>query len=139
MKGTRDTKPQYEAPIESFETERANLACCLMTSHNTTHCLPELHSMPRHDPDEDRERIIKRFEADFLDTAAAYEIIRRFSTTSERQGRQGRGGQSLLLVDEAKDFLAIIEVTPTITIKELNDTLRQTFPDKPRVCNVTVL
>lgn len=99
--------------------------------------------------DEDRERIIRRFEAgeDFLDTAAelqiprttAYEIIRKFKTTGERQGLQGRGGRPSLLDDEAKDFFVmLIEATPTITIKELNDTLRQTFPDKPRVCNMTV-
>ncbi|KAG7168394.1 putative DDE superfamily endonuclease domain-containing protein 1 [Homarus americanus] len=32
----------------------------------------------------------------------------------------------------------LVEATPTITIRELNHTLRQTFPGKPHVCNMTV-
>ncbi len=44
-----------------------------------------------------------------------------------------------MLNNEAKNFLVIlIKATPTITIKELNDTLCQTFPDKSQMCNITV-
>ncbi|KAG7159328.1 putative DDE superfamily endonuclease domain-containing protein 7 [Homarus americanus] len=32
----------------------------------------------------------------------------------------------------------LVEATPTITIRELNHTLWQTFPGKPHVCNMTV-
>ncbi|KAG7156393.1 putative DDE superfamily endonuclease domain-containing protein 63, partial [Homarus americanus] len=84
--------------------------------------------------DEDRDRIITRYEAGeaFLDTAAelrtprstAYEIIRKFVETGEIRGRHG-GGRPPVLGDEAKDFLVmLVEATPTITIRELNHTLR---------------
>ncbi|KAG7168434.1 hypothetical protein Hamer_G002482 [Homarus americanus] len=94
--------------------------------------------------DEDRDRIITRYEAgeDFLDTAAelriprttAYEIIRKFVERGERRGRRPP-----VLDDEAKDFLVmLVEATPTITIRDFYHTLRQTFPGKPHVCNMTV-
>lgn len=157
MKHIRTTKQIYETN-ESIETNRANLvgvSCHVPSTQHTAYlnCTTYHTTMPRRRyrrvSDEDRERIIKRFEEgeDFLDTAAelqiprttAYEVIRKFTTTGERQGQQGRGGRPSLLDDEAKDFLVmLIEATPTITIKELNDTLRQTFPNKPHVCNATV-
>ncbi|KAG7163883.1 hypothetical protein Hamer_G029774 [Homarus americanus] len=101
--------------------------------------------------DEDRDGLITRYEAgeDFLDTAAelriprttAYEIIRKFVETGERRELHGGGGgrRPPVLDDEAKDFLLmLVEATPTITIRELNHTLRKTFPGKPHVCSMTV-
>ena len=97
--------------------------------------------------DEDRERIIARYEIgeDFLDTAndlqiprtTAYEIIRKFITTGERRGGRRGGGRPPSLDDEAKDFLVmLLEATPTLTLDELNSSLRETFPRKPRVCAI---
>lgn len=69
----------------------------------------------------------------------AYEIIRKFVETGERRGRHGGGGQRPVLDDKAKNFLVmLVEAIPTITISELNRTLRQTFPGKPHVRNLTV-
>ncbi|KAG7162764.1 uncharacterized protein LOC121873561 [Homarus americanus] len=122
------------------------------TVHSKCGTLRKHPAMPRRRyrrvSDEDRDRIITQYEAgeDFIFTAAelriprttAYEIIRKFVETGERRGRHG-GGEPPVLDDEAKDFwVMLVEATPTITIRELNHTLRQTFPNKPHVCNMTV-
>ena len=42
-------------------------------------------------------------------------------------------------VDEMRDLLLmVIESDPTITLQRLNDLLRETWPDKPRVSNATI-
>lgn len=44
-----------------------------------------------------------------------------------------------MLDDEAIDFLVmLVEANVTITINELNRSLQETFPRKPRVCNMTI-
>ena len=91
--------------------------------------------------DEDWEWIIARYEIgeDFLNTAdelqiprtTAYKIIRKFIMTG--------GGRSPSLDDEAKDFLVmLLEGTPPLTLDEFNSSLHETFPRKPRVCNMTI-
>ena len=82
--------------------------------HRLCNC-NRLFTMPprryRRVSDEDRERIISRYEKgeDFLDTAfglqiprtTAYEIIRKFIETGERRARERRGGRQASLDDEA--------------------------------------
>ena len=100
--------------------------------------------------DIDRNRIIEKYESgeDFLTTArqlginrtTAYQIIRRYQDQDEDQERVIRTpGRNKKLSNEAIDFLVLlIDSTPTITIQEMNQTLRDIFIQEPHVCDSTI-
>ena len=100
--------------------------------------------------DIDRNRIIEKYESgeDFLTTArqlginrtTAYQIIRRYQDQGEDQERVIRTpGRKKKLSNEAIDFLVLlIDSTPTITIQEMNQTLRDIFIHEPHVCDSTI-
>ena len=98
---------------------------------------------------EDKRRIIEKYEAneDFLVTAAelgikrttAYGIIRCYQRNGHLEDGRVNSGRKRKIDDESLDFLVMmIEATPTITINELNQALRESFPAKPHVCDSTV-
>lgn len=97
---------------------------------------------------EDRRRIIEKYitSEDFLSMAhdlgikrtTAYTIIRHYQRTGSYQTHHG-GGRRLSIDNESIDFLvSVIEAEPTIPIKNLNEILREVFPRKQRVSDVTV-
>ena len=98
---------------------------------------------------QDRERIIEAYEEEevFLAVAhtlgikrtTAYEMVRKFRRTGEIESRHKEGGRPKKLDNEALDFLVmLIEDKPTISVRELNETLQEGFPNKSRVSNCTV-
>ena len=92
--------------------------------------------------DIDRSRIIDKYESgeDFLTTArelginrtTAYQLIRKHQE-GQQQDREIRvRGRKKKLSDESVDFLILlVESKPTITIRELNTTLREIFTQEP--------
>lgn len=98
--------------------------------------------------DSDRKRLIDKFNEneDFLTTAqelgikrtTAYSIISKYVKTGEIYSRHG-GGRYNKVDNEMIDFLLmLIEATPTITLRELNENLRTIFTNKPRCCDSTI-
>ena len=98
---------------------------------------------------QDRERIIDAYEEeeDFITVAhtlgikrtTAYEIVRKYQRTGDIESRHKEGGRPKKLDNEALDFLVmLIEDKPTISLRELNETLQEVFPDKPHVSDSTV-
>ena len=99
--------------------------------------------------DIDRSRIIDKYESgeDFLTTArelginrtTAYQLIRKHQE-GQQQDREIRvRGRKKKLSDESVDFLILlVESKPTITIRELNTTLREIFTREPQVSDATV-
>ena len=108
--------------------------------------------MPRRNhqlSDEDRRRLVESFEQneDFLVVAdtlrvhrcTAYSVIRRFQETGQVARSQVAGGRPPKLDNESLDFLVmLIENNPCITLREMNNTLREIFPQKPNVSPSTV-
>ena len=100
--------------------------------------------------DNDRNHIIQTYGSceDFLTTArhlginrtTAYQIIRRYQNQGEDQEGVIRiPGRKTNLSSEAIDFLvSIIDSTSTITIQEMNQTLRDIFIHEPHVCDSTI-
>ena len=99
--------------------------------------------------DIDRNRIIEKYESgeDFLTTArelgikrtTAYQIIRKHQEAQENEREIRIQGRKKKLSDEAVDFLILlVESTSTITIRELNTTLREIFTHEPQVSDATV-
>ena len=99
--------------------------------------------------DIDRSRIIDKYESgeDFLTTArelginrtTAYQLIRKHQE-GQQQDREIRvRGRKKKLSDESVDFLILlVESKPTITIRELNTTLREIFTQEAQVSDATV-
>ena len=99
--------------------------------------------------DADKERLIESFNKgeDFvslgvslgINRSTAYTIIRRYQQNGQAARLPRAGGRPLSLDRESIDFLILlIEANPCITLNELNDTLRDVFPGKPHVSNMTV-
>ena len=99
----------------------------------------------------DRERIITDFrdDRDYLACAerlgiprsTAYSIVRRFQDTGNiGEGiPPSAGGRPSKMDDEMRDFLVmLIEDLPTITLKEMNTLMRNTWPQKPHVTKSTI-
>ena len=100
--------------------------------------------------DADRERMIKRYEQgeDFLTTAnglginrtTAYAVIRQYQRQlAEPLAEARRPGRQKLLDDESIDLLVmLVDGNVTITVKDLNRSLREVFPRKRQVSDATV-
>ncbi|XP_064100877.1 uncharacterized protein LOC135211501 [Macrobrachium nipponense] len=97
---------------------------------------------------EDRRHTIEKYIAneDFPSMAhdlgikrtTAYTIITHYQRRGSYQTHHG-GGRRLSIDNESIDFLvSMIEAEPTIPIKNLNEILREVFPRKQRVSDVTV-
>ena len=103
----------------------------------------------------DNQRIIDKYEAgeDFLAIATelgmkrttAYGIVRRHqqwqaARDSGQVNEPQTPGRSKLLDQESIDFLVmLVEANPTITVKELNTSLREVFTGKPHVSDSTIV
>ena len=95
---------------------------------------------------EDRQRIVGSFR-DGLDYVAracaerlgvrrstAYSIVRRYQESGDVQPRARSGGRPPKLDAEMRDFLVmLVEELPTVSLRELNATMRNTWPHKPHV------
>ena len=99
--------------------------------------------------DADKNRIVDKYLAneDFLITArelgikrtTAYSIVRTYKDRGSIETRRGNAGRKQKLDNESLDFIiSLIEATPTITVKQMNETLRDTFTRKPVVSDSTV-
>ena len=99
--------------------------------------------------DADRSRLIECYEngEDFLTLAGilgvkrqtAYSIIRRYQENGRRERGPHGGSRAPVLDGESVDFLLmLIEDNPCITIREMNRTLQEGFPNKPFVSDSTV-
>ena len=98
---------------------------------------------------EDHRRIIDAYQdgRDYVAVAqelgvrrtTAWSVVVKWQRTGEATARP-RGGNRLPKVDnEMRDLLVmIIKSDPTITLQRLNNLLRETWPDKPRVSNTTI-
>ena len=100
--------------------------------------------------DADRDRMIERYEQgeDFLTTAnelginrtMAYAVIRQYQRQlAEPLAEARRPGRQKILDDESIDLLVmLVEGNVTITVKDLNRSLREVFPQKRQVSDATV-
>ena len=99
--------------------------------------------------DADRSRLIECYEngENFLTLAGifgvkrqtAYSIIRRYQENGRRERGPHGGGRAPVIDGESVDFLLmLIEDNPCITIREMNRTLQEVFPNKPFASDRTV-
>ena len=100
--------------------------------------------------DIDRQRIIDKYEngEDFLTAArelgikrtTAYQIVRKHLEMPVADNEAAAApGRRKKLDNECIDFLVmLLEANPTMPVKELNQTLQEIFPTKPRVSDVTI-
>ena len=108
-------------------------------------CLPE-DSRVSHD---DREHIIHAFAVgeDYVECAerlgvgrwTAYSIVRRYQETGSAEAGGRVGGRPGKMDSKMRDFaLLLVEEMPTITLKEMNAIMRETWPHKPQVSTATM-
>ena len=101
--------------------------------------------------DADRERMIERYEQgeDFLTTAnglginrtTSYAVIRQYQRQQAEPLAEaiGKPGRQKLLDDESLDLLVmLVEGNVTITVNDLNRSLREVFPRRRQVSDATV-
>ena len=92
--------------------------------------------------DEDRERMVHAFnnEEDFLSLAhtlgikrtTAYSIITCYVKEGRSNSYPRRGGRTRVIDDETMDFIVLLlEAKPDSTLRELKETVRDEWPDKP--------
>ena len=98
---------------------------------------------------EDRQRIVDSYLEghDYVSCAerlgirrsTAYSIVRSYQDHGDVQPRTRQGGRPPKLDAEMRDFLVmLVEDLPTVTLRELNTLLRNTWPHKPHVTESTI-
>lgn len=106
--------------------------------------------MPRNNPsNEDIRRIIDAYNSDEdfillgrqlgIKRRTAYNIVKRFRTR-QQVGRLPRGGAHNVKMDEEmKTFIRnLIQENPFITIEDMNNRMRQSLPQKPRISSSSI-
>ena len=98
---------------------------------------------------QDRKRIIEAYQEDedFLTVTnthgikqtTAYDIVRKFSRTREVADRYKVGGHPKLFDNKSIDYLVMLtEANSSISVKDMNGCLQQTFQNKPHVSDSAV-
>ena len=98
---------------------------------------------------EDRRRIIDAYQdgRDYVAVAqelgvrrtTAWSVVAKWQRTGEATASPRGGNRPFKVDDEMRDLLLmVVDSDPTTTLQRLNDLLRETWPDKPRVSNATI-
>ena len=98
---------------------------------------------------QDRQRIIDAYRQgeDYVAVAhhlgvrrtTAWSVVAKWLRTEEVNARPRGGCRARKVDEEMLDFfIMMIEADPTITLKRLNDSVREVWPDKPRVSVSTI-
>lgn len=98
---------------------------------------------------EDRQRIIDAYRegTDYVAVAqqlgvrrtTAWSVVAKWIRTGETTARRRGGNRPRKVDDEMVDFFVMmIESDPTITLKRLNDAVREIWPNKPHVSTATI-
>ena len=98
---------------------------------------------------EDRRRIIDAYNAgrDYAAVAqelgvprtTAWSVVAKWKRSGEVTASARGGNRPHKVDDETRDLLLmVIDSDPTITLQRLNNLLRETWPEKPRVSNSTI-